>query len=68
MNGSVQTYEVGQVQNIAFIDSGSQSSPSQPPPPPPEATFRKDTRTSDPVPRNPDSVQNDRASRRDHPG
>jgi hypothetical protein len=60
VNGSIQTYEVGQVQSIAFIDSGSQSPPSQPPPP--EATFRKDTRTSDPVPRNPDSVQSDRAS------
>jgi hypothetical protein len=35
MNGNIQTFDIGQVQSVTFVDSGY-AQPSAPPPPPPD--------------------------------
>ncbi|MDE3198162.1 MAG: hypothetical protein KGN84_17575 [Acidobacteriota bacterium] len=40
VNGAIQTFDVGQVQSVSFVDSGYAPAPPSPPPPPADAYGR----------------------------
>ncbi|HEX4274123.1 MAG TPA: hypothetical protein VHZ74_02155 [Bryobacteraceae bacterium] len=55
-NGSVRTYDIGQVQSVIFSEPVRESAPPPPPPPPPQASY--------PPPRTPRDIASDRGSDR----